>query len=131
MRFDCLFSLCWLLLTAGCVATRPIDKPQPDFELPERFQSQLSGTDRLPIDWVAEFQDPQLEALVDSVLAENYSLLVFAAKLDAAAAHAKQAGAYLAPTVNLGLQADQGGTFSGASSTDSPRLGASVDITGN
>ena len=45
--------------------------------------------------------------------------------MDAAAAHAKQAGASLAPTVVL---ASSAGTFSGASSSGSPSLGATVDI---
>mgnify|MGYP006082492537 CR=1 FL=1 len=113
---------------AGCVGTQTLVEPQPAFELPEHFQSQASASNTLPMDWVASFQDPQLQKLVDSVLAENYSLQIAAAKLDAAAAHAKQAGASLAPTINLGLQTGQAGTFSGASSTGSPSLGASVDI---
>ena len=128
MRLDRLFLTFCLLLTAGCVGTQTLVEPQPAFELPEHFQSHASTNITLPMDWVASFQDPQLQKLVDSVLAENYSLQIAAAKLDAAAAHAKQAGASLAPTINLGLQAGQAGTFSGASSTGSPSLGASVDI---
>lgn len=128
MSLDRLFITFCLLLIVGCAGTRKLEKPQPAFELSEHFQSEGSLTNTLPMDWVASFQDPQLQKLVDSVLAENYSLQIAAAKLDAAAAHAKQAGASLVPTVNLGLQAGQAGTFSGARSSSSPSLGASVDI---
>ena len=112
----------------GCVVTETRDLPKPAFSVPERFKSQTAVTELAPTKWVASFQDPHLQTLAEGVLAKNYSLQIAAAKLDAAAAYAKQAGASLAPTVNLGLEAGQSGTFSGANSTRRPSFGASVDI---
>ena len=128
MRSYCFLTVLLLPIMTGCVGTEKRDLPKPAFSLPERFQLPAVATESVPTQWVASFQDPLLQKLVESVLSENYSLQIAAAKLDVAAAYAKQAGASLAPTVNLGFQGGQAGTFSGASSSGSPSLGATVDI---
>jgi len=51
--------------------------------------------------WLDSFEDQMLEALVAEVLANNQNLQAAAAKVDAAAALATQAGAALKPTIGL------------------------------
>jgi NodT family efflux transporter outer membrane factor (OMF) lipoprotein len=82
--------------------------------------------------WLKTFGDPALEKIVAEALANNRDLAVARANLDAAAASARQAGAALAPAVNLG-----GGTQSttregGTSSLSGAGLNVSweVDIWG-
>lgn len=51
--------------------------------------------------WLSTFEDPMLDAIVTEVLANNLNLQAAAAKVDAAAAFAQQAGATLKPTIGL------------------------------
>lgn len=51
--------------------------------------------------WLKSFNDPQLNALVDEALQNNFGLKIGAARVDQANALALQAGAALKPTVGL------------------------------
>jgi NodT family efflux transporter outer membrane factor (OMF) lipoprotein len=64
--------------------------------------------------WLAAFNDPQLDALVQEALKYNPDLQVAAARVEQAASYAKVAGATLLPQVNA--LARGGGALSGDSS---------------
>src|SRR5262245_38521014 len=65
-------------------------------------------------DWLATFQDPQLEALVAEAIAHNADLSLAAARVEQAAAFVRAAGGELYPTVDL--LARGGGEMSGDNS---------------
>jgi len=125
------------LLLSACVTTQKEPtatklKPAvtPEFDVPENFQSTLPQASNPVVqsDWLQAFNDPKLDALVDEVLAKNFNLQIAAAKIEAATASAKLAGADLTPAVNLGLtNATQGNLGSGLSN-DASSIGASLDV---
>jgi len=55
----------------------------------------------LQTDWLATFNDPQLESLVREALVYNLDLQLAAARVEQAAGYAELAGATLYPQVNL------------------------------
>jgi multidrug efflux system outer membrane protein len=66
--------------------------------------------------WLATFNDAQLEALVLEALAYNTDLAIAAARVEQAAGYARLAGSYIYPTVNLLARGGgKGGDSSGIS----------------
>lgn len=86
-------------------------------EIPENFKA-ADFVDSGAVDdgWIATFNDPQLEDLVDEALRNNLNLRIAAAQVDSAAASATIADARLKPTVDLGIGATGSGTTADASS---------------
>ncbi len=83
-----------LLLTA-CALTPP--DAAPDLPLPEHFSAQ--GTAKLDNDWWLDFEDPQLQALMQQTFTRNYSLQAARERLNQAEAQARKAGASLFPDI--------------------------------
>jgi NodT family efflux transporter outer membrane factor (OMF) lipoprotein len=73
-----------------------------------------SGTGAVAANWVATFNDAQLEALVNEALANNLDLRVAAARVETAAAVVSAAGGMLYPQVSVGARG--GGKMSGDNS---------------
>jgi NodT family efflux transporter outer membrane factor (OMF) lipoprotein len=92
---------------AGCALNAPPAREQvrtealPVFDLPQQWaasaQASAPTTDR----WLAAFNDPQLDTLVQEALAFNPDLMVAAARVEQAAGYVKLSGATLYPQVNL------------------------------
>jgi NodT family efflux transporter outer membrane factor (OMF) lipoprotein len=92
---------------AGCALNAPPARDQvrtealPVFDLPQQWaasaQASAPTTDR----WLAAFNDPQLDTLVQEALAFNPDLMVAAARVEQAAGYVKLSGATLYPQVNL------------------------------
>lgn len=83
-----------LILFAGCKTPPP--EPLEPAPLPDATMSVTTNAvpERpLPQDWWTTFHDPELNRLIALALAENRDLRQAAARLDAARAHAKLAGA--------------------------------------
>jgi NodT family efflux transporter outer membrane factor (OMF) lipoprotein len=103
-----------VLLLAGC-ATQ-LQEPPPTEELvadalpetteiPGEWAAPADDTGKVDAGWLATFNDPQLEALVEEALHEqNPNMRILAAQVDRAAASAELAGSALKPTVALGGQ---------------------------
>ncbi len=70
-------------------------------DVPANWAAQAASATTVDDGWIAEFNDPQLVALVDEALANNPNLQAAQAQLDRANALAKQAGAALKPTIGL------------------------------
>jgi outer membrane protein, multidrug efflux system len=106
------------LALAGCALNQPPD-PQalradamPSVKVPEAWASQGVSAGAVIDNWLASFADKELSALVDEALANNMDLRVAAARVERAAAYARQAGSTLYPQVNaMGT-----GSFSGSDS---------------
>lgn len=98
--------LCVALYFCGCARS---PKPQTDqlpVAVPTEYSSPIPSTADEPIQWLNDFGAPELLAIVDEVLANNYDLDAAAARLDAAVATQRTVLAGRFPSVN--------GTFSGS-----------------
>jgi len=84
----------------GCRVHRVDPDPAPPVELPEGFARGLQGEEGRER-WWEEFQDPELDRLVEQALAGNLDLRAAWARLDQAEAAARKAGASLWPTLRL------------------------------
>jgi NodT family efflux transporter outer membrane factor (OMF) lipoprotein len=85
-----------LFISAGCKTQMdPSDLP---VETPDRFTA--SGTDVIPDQWWTAFQDPELNAVIDSAMQSNFTLRTAWERLNAATATAdREAGAFF-PTLD-------------------------------
>ncbi len=123
------------VLIAGC-ATKleqaPSQEQVLEQALPETTQIRLEwaapadDTGQVDDEWLASFNDPQLDALVVEALNEqNPNLRLLAAQLDRAQAVAALAGSALKPTIAVG--GDLSGT-GGAASAEHRSAGAGVAV---
>lgn len=71
---------------------------------PDEWSSNIKDSGKVKDGWIADFNDPMLDSLVAESMKNNPSLQAASARVDEANALAKQAGAALSPTVNLGGQ---------------------------
>ena len=107
-------------ILAGCALKSPPKRedvlPQslPNLKVPERWTEPGGVAGAVSARWLAGFQAPQLDALVQETLASNPDLMVAAARVEQAAAFVKASGATLYPQVTA--MARGGGALSGDSS---------------
>ncbi|MBL4575087.1 MAG: efflux transporter outer membrane subunit [Opitutaceae bacterium] len=81
--------------------------------IPDAFAEQDSQEDYvLPANWIKAFQDPQLDAIIDEVLANNLDLQAAAAEVEAAGGLVTQAGAQMKPVITAGGEGEQGSSHS-------------------
>lgn len=132
MKFQNAFPILFLFsfVLAGCSAVPREDYPSAD--IPAEWQQPTSTQRAKPSVWIKDFNDPQLEALIQQALANNHDLKASAARVEAALAQARIAGAALNPNVNGNVDAqrrrsnsENNGTLSNNYSTD---LSLGVDI---
>ncbi len=100
-------------LTKGALPDKP----------PETFASQAEGG-AVKDGWLASFEEPVLVALVTEALEKNRDLAAARARLDQAAAQARQAGADLKPQVGYAV----GATTGGSGSTNTNNMGAGLTL---
>jgi NodT family efflux transporter outer membrane factor (OMF) lipoprotein len=134
------------LFLAGCSALRvqpPDANPDPGVEIPEAWTAlgaeSLAPVARAAEPWWTAFQEPALSSLVEEALGRNFDLQAAGARLAAAEARARIAGADLWPRVDAsGSGARSRRSFVGfpfpggeerALSTTSTNLGVSLDVT--
>ena len=99
----------------------------PSIEVPDAWvsQSETKAQD-LPAGWLADFEDPRLEAIVAEALENNQDLQTAATQLEVARQAAIKAGAGLYPFISAGAGgSSQGGYEGGDPITTS---GVSLDI---
>lgn len=109
-----------LLLSTACslVDERPSADGAPP--LPETFVQR--GASAAPPHWWRALADAQLNALIERALAGNFSLRAAWARLDQAAALAREAGAAYYPTLDASAATTRNLTKNGASIADSQYL---------
>ena len=91
-----------LLLLVGC-ASAPKQMETPISDLPNAWSNSISPSGAVTTNWLCDFNDPTLEAIVTESLKHNPNLIATAARLEQALAEAKIAGADRAPTLAAGL----------------------------
>jgi outer membrane protein, multidrug efflux system len=91
----------------GCALVTTPDAPQlkdlslPNTQVPGQWTGSATTPGPVVNGWLTEFRDPQLEKLVAEAMAYNPDLQIAAARVEAAEASARAAGAALYPQVNL------------------------------
>ena len=104
----------------GCALKSPPERTEvakqalPNLQVPTAWTAQGGLVGAIADKWLAGFNDPQLDALVQEALANNPDLQLAAGRVEQAAAFAKVAGATLYPQVTA--LARGGGALSGDSS---------------
>jgi NodT family efflux transporter outer membrane factor (OMF) lipoprotein len=94
------------LLVAGCALAPPPEREAlrkdalPNTAVPAHYTAGGSSA-AVQYDWIREFRDPELEALVAEAVAYNADLRVAQARVEQAAAYIKASGGTLYPQVNL------------------------------
>ena len=90
-KFLALIGCGWILL-AGCSPFAPQKRTPPAEILPETYS--LYGGEQDPaLRWWEDFQDPELSALIEAALADNFTIQEAWARLNQTRAQAIQAGA--------------------------------------
>ena len=125
------------LLLAGCLSAPPRKAVDLEAAPPEQWSSGAAPAGAVDERWWESFADPALAELVDRALERNTDLQAAAARLDAASASARIAGAERLPTASAGVTAARqqqnfigfpfGPPGGGVPSTTSTRLGLSLD----
>lgn len=111
---------------AGCAlvttpdATQLKDLSLPNTQVPGQWAAGATAAGPVASGWLADFHDAQLEKLVAEAMAYNPDLQVAAARVEAAEASARAAGAALYPQINL---AGHGGGSSGGDGSGVQTLG--------
>jgi NodT family efflux transporter outer membrane factor (OMF) lipoprotein len=119
------------LSLAGCSATGDgsYDKTivKEVANAPDAWSVALTESVKGPEDWLQEFADPKLMALIEEGQKNNLDLRIAAGNMDAAWLLAEKSGVALQPNVNLGVGRGQSGGVEGGGSTSSVDVGLQVD----
>jgi NodT family efflux transporter outer membrane factor (OMF) lipoprotein len=110
-KYLCGIALCFLL--AGCGAVKLQDAPEQEAvladALPEstevraEWAAPADDTGEIDDDWIASFNDPQLDILVaEAITTQNPNIRILAAQMDRAEASVRLAAAAKKPTVAVG-----------------------------
>jgi len=96
----------WVFILAFlCISCVPKLETPPDLDIdtPQNWISEKEKSEGSLSEWWTAFNDPGLNKAVEKALRKNYSLKSAAARVDAALALARIAGADLYPQLGLGL----------------------------
>jgi NodT family efflux transporter outer membrane factor (OMF) lipoprotein len=129
------------LSLSACVSVAPTETPAVEAELPESWTAapeEAEPAAQLQARWWSEFGDPELDTVIEEVLVANNDLAAAAARVDAAVARARIAGADLYPQIGVGLDGSRSrrnfigfpipGGESGVLSTTTTSVGASLNV---
>jgi len=132
-----IFLLAFALTSLSCVS-KLREPPELDFNVPDKWISGELKAEGDISQWWIRFDDSKLNSIIPIVLKENYDLKAGGARLEAAAALARLAGADLFPQANLSLNAIRQkrnflgfpfpGSGSGVPSITTNLFGVSLDV---
>ena len=94
--------LFFLLFLVGC-ASAPEQIASPVSDLPSAWSNSTSTSGAVKANWLKDFNDPTLEAIVAESLENNPTLVATAARLNQSLSEAKIAGADRIPSIAVGL----------------------------
>jgi len=104
IRFSSLTVIC--VLFVGCLAAPDFSPPEIAADIPPGWTgAQASGA--VTGDWIREFNDPKLDSIVQTAIAQNPSLEIAAARLAQAQAGTRMATSALLPQVNFNQTASR------------------------
>lgn len=118
-----------LLASVGCSFAPDPELPKPVADLPETFlESEATGA-YAPLEWWRDFDNPTLDALIDSALVSNLDLVEAVARVEEARARSGIAWADLFPQIQAGADVSKtsqpantgiGGAFRGLTGDSTP-----------
>jgi len=119
--------------TGGCVSTESLDRTEEAKQtakeslpvIPAAWTAVQQNPGDIRIGWLANFNDPTLNALVAEAQHNNLNLRVAAANVDSAQALSYQASSALSPQVNLQSDGSRSGT---GESTNNGRLNLGIQV---
>src|SRR5262245_42055672 len=103
-RLSGAFALAALAASTACALKKPPDaaaikeEALPGVSTPDKWTAAGAGAGAVGDNWLATFQDEQLNAAVAEAIAHNADLRVGAARVEQAVLYAKLAGAQLYPS---------------------------------
>ena len=106
-RFRWLAAFLLVPLAVGCPLKRPPQTTEvttqalPNAKISDAWHSASAAAGPVEETWLAEFNDPQLTALVDEALKYNNDLAATASRLDRAAAQVRVVGGTLYPSADI------------------------------
>lgn len=116
-----------LVLLVSCAGQPPEKLPVP--EPRAQWSAKYAQAPGEPVQWLWDFDAPGLAPLISSALANSYDLQATGARLAAAEARARIAGAPLRPAVEVGAEAARR-RFSGAGDNDQAVTTSSYELLG-
>ncbi|WP_250655783.1 efflux transporter outer membrane subunit [Alkalimarinus coralli] len=120
-------SILFGLLLAGCSAVPK--EEYPAVSIPDQWQQPNNAGQAKPAAWINDFNDPQLEQLIQQALANNHDLKASAARVEAALAQARIVGADLNPSIDGNLGAQRQRTNPEQNGTVNPSYNSSLSLT--
>ena len=93
-------------LMTSCATSPPRQNMQIDIEMPETWAAQVEAaadTTQIDLFWWKEFNDPQLDEIINEAFERNLNLAQAASNIEIAMMQAKMAGASLYPTMGAGF----------------------------
>ena len=106
VRLLSVLTLSSLTVLSGCKSAQPPEPPALGVEVPREWTA-LSEPETVDLfdgsSWWRQFDDENLDLLVTEALANNRNLLAASARVDAAVAQARIAGADLHPQIGMGV----------------------------
>lgn len=119
-RFPQTRTLLALLILTALSVTSCTQRSEQNLTAPVEFPGKfsLSGNNTVSDKWWLDLEDPELTALIDHGLSDNFSLLIARDRLTEAKASARQAGALLSPTVDARANAATRQNYQTNSSAD-------------
>ncbi|MDB5216601.1 MAG: efflux system, outer rane lipoprotein CmeC [Myxococcaceae bacterium] len=110
-----------MLAVAGCAVGPNYERPKVTSPANHRFDSgPATAASLADLPWWKVFRDASLQSLVSEALKSNYDLLGAAARVDAARAQARAAGANLWPSVSGAATGSYGNSLSGLGASPQP-----------
>ena len=124
------FKILWLfslILLMGCQTTRSNVEFELETKPPQEWVEKEAIKGAVLDGWLKDFNDNQLENIVEEAINKNFDLQTAAANLDIAQQNAIKAGALLKPIVNLGGKASRSENLTD-NITENVTKGVSLDI---
>ena len=118
-----------LLASVGCSFAPDPELPRPAADLPETFLESDTASAYEPLEWWRGFDDPMLDALIDSALVSNLDLVEAVARVEQARAQSGIAWADLFPQIQAAADVSKtsqpantgiGGAFRGLTGDSTP-----------
>lgn len=102
-----LLLLATLLPLTGCFRSAAPPQRQPRVQVPAIWNSGEPVEGTVEVHWWKQFQDPQLDVLIEEALSNNHQLHAAAARLETALNQARIAGADLVPSMGFALNSSR------------------------
>lgn len=99
-----ILSLYCLICLSSCGIIPNYETPKPIIEIPQSWSSINNSPETEPQPWIEEFNDPQLNKLIDEAIQHNYDLKSAVARISAVKALSRVNGANRFPQISADIK---------------------------